>query len=77
MSRRRRFARLLGGLVAAGGLAGAVGYARADSTGRRRALVAGQGVVRFLRSITVGLTISLDYWWAGLRLDQVREGVGV
>ncbi len=33
-----------------------------------------QGVVRFLRSISVGLTISLDYWWAGRGLDEVRTG---
>lgn len=73
---RRRYGRwFLGGLVACGGLAGAVSYARADTAERRRAKVGAQGVVRFLRSISVGLIISLDYWWAGRGLDEVRHSV--
>ena len=77
--RRLKGRLLLGGLLAGGGLAGVVSYAKADSTQRRRAKVGVQGVVRFLRSISVGLTISLDYWWAGRGLDEVvwggREGM--
>jgi hypothetical protein len=62
---------LFAGLLAGGGLAGAVSNARADSTRRRRVSVASEGVVRFLRSVSVGLVISLDYWWAGWGVDDV------
>ena len=62
---------LLGGVLACGGLAGAVSYARADTIQRRRARVGIHGVVRFFRSISIGLAISLDYWWAGRGLDAV------
>ena len=60
-------------LLFAGGVGsvGAVGYAGADSTQRRKARVAVEGIVRFLRSVSVGLAISLDYWWAGRGLDEV------
>lgn len=69
---RRRYVRLLfGGVLACGGVAGAVSYARADSVERRRAKVGVYGVIRFFRSISVGLIISLDYWWAGRGLDEV------
>ena len=69
--RRVRASRVLGGLLACGGLVGAGSYARADSSQRRRVTVGAEGVVRFLRSISVGLVISLDYWWAGFGLDEV------
>lgn len=73
MRSKRRYGRwLVGGLLAGGGLAGALSYARADTAERRRARVGLQGVVRFFRSISVGLVISLDYWWAGRGLDEVR-----
>lgn len=62
---------LFGGLVAGSGLAGTIiSYVRADSTQRRRARVGAEGIIRFLRSVSVGLAISLDYWWAGRGLDQ-------
>lgn len=70
----RRYGRLfVGGLLACGGLAGAVSYARADSAQRRKAKVAFHGVGRFFRSLSVGMLISLDYWWAGRGLDEVKQ----
>ena len=70
---KRGYARwVIGGLVTSGGVVGAISYARADTAERRRTRVGAQGVVRFLRSISVGLLISLDYWWAGRGLDEVR-----
>lgn len=68
---RVRVGRLLAGLLTGGGLVGTLSYARADSSKRRRVVVGAEGVVRFLRSISVGLVISLDYWWAGFGLDEV------
>lgn len=71
-TRPRRYVRLLfGGLFACGAVASAASYAWADSIQRRRARVGLYGVVRFFRSISVGLIISLDYWWAGRGLDEV------
>ena len=59
--------------MACGGLASVVSYARADTIERRRAKVGLYGIVRFFRSLSVGLVISLDYWWAGRGLDEVRN----
>lgn len=70
LRRRPRGRVLFGGLLACGGIAG-FSYARADSSQRRRATVGAEGVVRFLRSISIGLVISLDYWWAGRGVDEV------
>lgn len=75
--RKKRAKLLFGGLLACGGIAG-LGYARADSSQRRRVTVGAEGVVRFLRSLSVGLVISLDYWWAGWGKDGVSYvSVGV
>ena len=68
---RRKLGRLLlGGILAGGGVAGTVAYARADSIERRKIKVGLKGVIRFIRSISVGLLISLDYYWAGRGLDE-------
>lgn len=70
---RRLAVRVLGGAVCGAGLVGAVAYTKADSSQRRRLKISVQGIVRFCRSAYVGLTISVDYWWAGWGLDQVRR----
>lgn len=62
----------MGSLVVCAGAAAALGYAGADSAQRRKTKVGLQGIRRFFRSISVGLIISLDYWWAGRGLDEVR-----
>ena len=60
---------LLGSCVA-GGLGG-ITYARATSTERRKMRIGLSGVIRFLRSVSIGLLISLDYWWAGRGHEEV------
>ena len=69
--RSRRLLKPLLGLGVGGGLAGAVAYFRADSVERRKVRVNVNGVVRFCRSVCIGLRISADYWWAGYGLDEV------
>ena len=65
---------VLGVGLCGGGLAGAVSYLRADSVQQRKVQVNVKGVVRFCRSVYVGLRISIDYWWAGYGLDKVSMG---
>jgi len=75
--RDRRLLKLLLGSGVGGGVLGAVAYYRADSVERRKVLVNVKCVVRFCRSVYIGLRISVDYWWAGYGLDEVgwaRDG---
>lgn len=73
MSKRRPVRWVFGGVGALSGLTVALGYFRADSSQRRKVKVSAEGGVRFLRSISVGLVISLDYWWSGKGLDEVSQ----
>lgn len=62
------------GVLLGTGVAGALGgitYATATSTERRKLRIGLSGVTRFLRSVSIGLLISLDYWWAGRGLEEV------
>ncbi|XP_062370430.1 uncharacterized aarF domain-containing protein kinase 5-like, partial [Cinclus cinclus] len=64
-------------LVAAVALGGSVAlgcYSVAEPPQRRRARLLLQGVGRFFRSLSVGLHISLDYWWTTkVELRGLRE----
>ncbi len=64
--------RLLLALVSVCGGGGAVAYWRSDSAQRRKATVRTKGVVRFCRSVYIGMRISADYWWTGYGLEEVR-----
>lgn len=70
---QRGYRVLLGSCVAGSGTVVGITYARATSTERRKIRVGLNGVTRFLRSVSIGLLISLDYWWAGRGLEEVGE----
>ncbi|XP_054911828.1 uncharacterized aarF domain-containing protein kinase 5 [Poeciliopsis prolifica] len=61
--RRGLFWKTLLGLSVGFPLAAGVKYAAAEPKQRRRMRIAVEGFGRFCRSLSVGISISLDYWW--------------
>lgn len=49
---------------------GGLYYWRASPIERRKMKVTAEGIVRFLRSVSIGLKISLDYWWTLRDLEE-------
>ncbi|KAF0311157.1 putative aarF domain-containing protein kinase 5 [Amphibalanus amphitrite] len=58
------------GATLGGAVVPAVYYACQDDIGRRRLRVTYEGVGRFVRSVRIGATISLDYWWSTRGMDE-------
>ncbi|XP_018025592.1 uncharacterized aarF domain-containing protein kinase 5 isoform X2 [Hyalella azteca] len=48
-------------------------YATSDNIGKRKLRVAAEGGLRFVRSVRIGLTISLDYWWQTYGEDDTSD----
>ncbi|XP_061598247.1 uncharacterized aarF domain-containing protein kinase 5 [Cololabis saira] len=77
-ARRRLVLKVLLGLGVAAPAAAGVRYSLADARERRKIRVVTEGIARFCRSLSVGLLISVDYWWTSnvaLRgLDESSPG---
>uniref|UniRef100_A0A3B3W1M4 Uncharacterized protein n=1 Tax=Poecilia latipinna TaxID=48699 RepID=A0A3B3W1M4_9TELE len=75
--RRGLFWKTLLGLSVGFPLAVGVKYATAEPRQRRRMRIVVEGFGRFCRSLSVGIFISVDYWWTtnvALRgMDEVRS----
>ncbi|XP_076062664.1 putative aarF domain-containing protein kinase 5 isoform X3 [Oratosquilla oratoria] len=72
--KKRRIMASIGKVVGAIGIAvpvtGGVYYALSDDLTKRQIRVTVEGVGRFIRSLRIGVTISLDYWWATYGVDE-------
>lgn len=64
---------LFGGALVFAGSSFAVSYAMADAHHRRSMRVSLGSLRRFMTSLRIGLTISLDYKWSLWRLEEVRR----
>ncbi|KAF2364885.1 UbiB domain, partial [Trinorchestia longiramus] len=60
---------LSSGTLAAGGIY----YVLSNDIQKRQMRVTLEGGVRFVRSVCIGLTISLDYWWQTYNVDETSD----